>query len=299
MQNPSNKATLIGLSSIFIWASLVAVVKLITEALTPISGIALIYSFSAICILCLSGFPKIKQMPKKYLWGCGGLFVSYEILFLCSVALSKSHEQVMIIAMINYLWPPLTIVMSILAKQLNYRYSVILGFFISVFGLLLVVNPDILNLKKMHQVLSQNPVAYAFALIGAVVWPCYNVFTKKYAEGHNAVPLFFLIATLMLWIIHFISHETFIVPDFSLGLAIVLIGGLIGISYNNWNYSLQFGNIKLLILATYFIPIFSSLLSMMILGFQPEQGFWIGTCLVTLGALICWKSTWQVSHIRS
>ena len=52
-----NKATLIGFSSILIWASLVAVVKLITESLSPVSAIALIYSFSAMVILGLNGLP--------------------------------------------------------------------------------------------------------------------------------------------------------------------------------------------------------------------------------------------------
>src|SRR5690606_41230676 len=43
-----NLATWIGLSSILIWASLVAVVKLITESTSAVQGIALIYSFSSL-----------------------------------------------------------------------------------------------------------------------------------------------------------------------------------------------------------------------------------------------------------
>ena len=101
MFKSSNSATFIGLSSILIWASLVAVVKLISESLTPISAIALIYSFSALCILVLNGLPRFQQMSKVYVWGCGILFVSYEILFLLSIALSHNHDQVLIIAMIR------------------------------------------------------------------------------------------------------------------------------------------------------------------------------------------------------
>ncbi|MGA9698561.1 MAG: EamA family transporter, partial [Acinetobacter sp.] len=103
-----NKATLIGFSSILIWASLVAVVKLITESLSPVSAIALIYSFSAMVILVLNGLPRFQHISKAYVWGCGALFVAYEILFLVSIALSHNHDEVLIIAMINYLWPPLT-----------------------------------------------------------------------------------------------------------------------------------------------------------------------------------------------
>ncbi len=53
-----NLATWIGLSSILIWASLVAVVKLITESTSAVQGIALIYSFSSLAIFAFTGFPK-------------------------------------------------------------------------------------------------------------------------------------------------------------------------------------------------------------------------------------------------
>ena len=286
-----NLATLRGLSSILIWASLVAVVKLITEALTPISGIALIYSFSAIFLLMFNGVPKIGKMPKAYLLGCGALFIAYEVLFLTSVALSHSHEQVMLIAMINYLWPPITILLSILAKQLNFKWPVWLGFIVSVLGLMLVVNPDILNLSQFWRVVQQNPLAYGFAFMAALLWPCYNVLTKQYGQGQNAVALFFSVVTLALWGIHFLIDEAFIFPSFHLWLAIILVGAMIGISYSNWDISLQFGNIKLLILATYFIPILSSVMSMLILDFQPQWTFWLGVVLVSLGAMMCWKNT--------
>lgn len=289
--NITSKYTWLGLSSIFIWSSLVAVVKLITEALTPISSIACIYSFSALAILIFNGFPSIGKMPKTYLYGCGILFVSYEVLFLISIALSKNHEQVLIIAMINYLWPPLTIVFSILAKQLNYQWGVVFGFILAVLGLLLVVNPQILEIHKLIEVLSQNPQAYFFAFLGALLWPCYSVLTKKYAKGLNAVPLFFVVTALVLWGLHFSLQEPFILPTFNLWIMIALTGSLIGVAYSHWNQSVQFGNIQLLILATYFMPIFSSVMSMLILGVFPSLFFWLGTALVSIGALICWKST--------
>ena len=91
--------------------------------------------------------------------------------------------------------------------------------------------------------------------------------------------------------IHFLIDEAFIFPSFNLWLVIILVGAMIGISYSNWDISLQFGKIKVLILATYFIPILSSVMSMLILDFQPEWTFWLGVALVSFGAMICWKNT--------
>jgi len=286
-----NKHTWMGLSSIIIWASLVAVIKLITESLSPILAIALIYSFSALCILLLKGFPQLNQMPKVYLWGCGAFFVLYEILFLSSIAFSQNHEQVLIIGMINYLWPPLTVILAIFAKQLSYKRSVFLGFILAILGLMMVVNPDILDIQKFWLILQQSPLAYSFAFIGAILWSCFSVLTKKYAQGHNAIPFFFVITALSLWMLYSISREPFTIPSLSTWLIIAVTGSLIGIAYSNWNQSLQFGNMKLLILATYFMPILSSLMSILILDATPQLPFWIGTVLVSIGAIICWKST--------
>lgn len=286
-----NRYTWIGLSSILVWASLVGMVKLVTESLNPVQGVALIYTFSALFIVAVTGLPRISQMSKAYLLGCGALFVLYEILFLVSIALSQNRDQVMVIAMINYLWPPLMIIFSIFAKQLNYRWTVIIGFFLAVFGLMLVVNPDILNIQKLRLILAQNPIAYVFAFVGALLWPIYSILTKKYAQGQNGVPLFFIVSVIILWLVHGVIGETFVMPSISLWLTVAVLGSLIGIAYSNWNQSMQYGNMQILILATYFMPILSTAMSMLILGVYPQLSFWFGTALVSLGAIICWKST--------
>lgn len=283
--------TWLGVSSIVIWASLVAVIKLVSEQLSPIQSIAMIYSFSAITIVMMLGLPDLKQMPKAYLYGCGALFVAYEILFLSAVAFSESREQVLIIAMINYLWPPLMIVFSILFKQLSYRPLAMVGFVLAVVGLMMVVNPQVTEPIKMLTVLKQNPMAYAFALAGAIIWPCYSLLTKRYAEGHNAVAFFFLISASVLWLLYLALRESFVMPSLTWWGVIVVAGALIGLAYSNWNQSMQFGNAQLLILATYFMPVLSSLMSMCILDVQPQLSFWFGASLLTMGAMICWKNT--------
>lgn len=295
MLGQSQRFTALGLSSLLIWASLVGVVKLISEQLSPVLALALIYSVSALVILLPQGWPKLSQMPKIYLWGGGALFVSYEILFLLSIALSTQREQVLMIAMINYLWPPLSIVLAILAKQLRYHWAVIPGFVLAVLGLMLVVNPEIWNLVQLWSVLTENPLAYSLAFSAALLWPCYGVLTRAYAQGSNAVSLFFVVTAALLWALHVGLDEPWQWPDLSLWGWIVLAGALIGMAYHNWNQSIQFGRIQLLILATYFIPVLSSLISMWLLQLQPGWVFWLGCSLVSLGALICWKSTSEIS----
>ena len=287
-------ATSMGLVSILIWASLVAGVKLISEALSPIQAVAMIYSVSAISILFITGWPKIWHMPRRYIWGAGSLFVAYEILFLVAISLTDQREQVLLVAMINYLWPPLLIVFSVLARHLKAKLWLILGLLFVLSGFAFVINPDIFVFKKTLAVLAENPWAYGWAFLAALVWPCYCILTKTYAAGHNAVSLFFLMAALGLWVLHFYLAEVFIQPSWPIGLGILLTGSLIGLAYRNWNQSMQYGNLQLLIPSTYFMPVLSSLMSMWILGLTPTWSFWLGTMLVSIGALICWAASQEV-----
>ena len=286
-----HSATLMGLISLLIWSSLVGVVKLMTESLSPVLSIAMIYSISAWVIFCSCGRPKWQQMPKIYLWGCGGLFVAYEILFLLAISLTTNRDQVLLVTMINYLWPPLTILFSIFLKQVKARWYVILGFIMTVIGLMVVIYPDVLAPEMLFSVLRQNPIAYTFAFLAALIWPAYCVFTKRYAEGHNAVSLFFIVSACGLWLIHFVLGEAFTLPSPLQGLGILLIGGCIGFAYYQWNQSMQYGNLQVLICATYFMPILSSLISMQLLDLSPVWSFWMGTVLVSLGACVCWYAT--------
>ncbi len=127
------------------------------------------------------------------------------------------------------------------------------------------------------------------AFIAAILWSLYCVLTRKLAQGHNGVPLFFCFTAIALWILFFMIHQSWQMPSLKLWLVIIVMGTLIGIAYKNWNQSLQFGQIQLLLLATYFTPVLSSIFASVLLRTVPEWTFWIGTCLVSFGAIVCWK----------
>lgn len=287
-------ANLVGLSSILIWASIVGGVKLVTEQLTPLLGIALLYSISAISIVLLNPRALNVVLPKKYLIFCGSFFVLYEILFLSSIGLSHTRQEALILAMVNYLWPSLTLFFAYLNRQLFFRLPAFLGILISLIGLGIVINPDFFNFSLFLSIITKNPVAYLLAFIAAILWSMYCVMTPKYAQGHNGVPLFFCLTAISLWLLFFITHQSWQMPSTSLWLIIIIMGTMIGIAYKNWNQSLQFGQIQFLLLASYFTPVLSSLFASLLLQTMPHWTFWLGTCLVSLGAIMCWKFSQNV-----
>ena len=282
-------ANFLGLSSILIWASIVGGVKLITEQLSPLLAFALLYSVSAISMIITTPQAISLALPKKYLVFCGGCFVLYEVLFLSSIGLSHTREEALILAMVNYLWPSLTLLFAYFFRQISFQLPAFVGILISIFGLAVVINPDVFTASLFLKTIAQNPIAYLLAFIAAILWSFYCVLTRQYAQGHNAVPLFFCITAISLWALFFISDQAWQTPSSALCLLIVVMGSLIGIAYKNWNQSLQFGQIQLLLLASYFTPILSSLFASLILGVTPIWTFWFGTVLVSFGAIICWR----------
>lgn len=85
-----NLATLIGLSAILMWASMVGLVKYISTAVDPAMGITLIYSLSALIVLLIFRFPNFKLISKKYLILATFLFIVYELCFSFAIAYSKT-----------------------------------------------------------------------------------------------------------------------------------------------------------------------------------------------------------------
>lgn len=107
-------------------------------------------------------------------------------------------------------------------------------------------------------------------------------------------PCFFILSAAALWLIHLILNEPFIWPDLNLTVSILLAGICIGLAYRNWNQSMQYGHLQLLMCMTYFMPVLSAGMSMWLLDVRPVRSFWAGALLVTLGALICWCATSEV-----
>ena len=105
--------------AILLWSSLTAFIRDLSELFSPIGGAALIYSVSAIFLMLVMGVPKLSNYPKRYLVFGGSLFVIYEICLALSLGFANSRQQALEMAIINYLWPALTILLSIIVNRIK------------------------------------------------------------------------------------------------------------------------------------------------------------------------------------
>lgn len=288
-----NVATIIGLSAIVLWSFIAGLIKKVTMEMNADLGIALIYSCSALIVLTIFKLPNFKKISKKYLFWGTLLFVSYELSFAFAIAYAQSAQQAIEVNMINYLWPSVTIVAFIIFKELKFNFLVVIGLAISILGIIFIQSGDLgFNLKGLINNSKSNPLSYGLALIAAIVWAFYCVVTKKMSNGHNPISIFFIAAALTLWLkllwFHPLEMPNLYWSNWMYILAAALV---VGLGYGAWNVGIVKGNITVLVAATYFSPVLSSISSMLILQTQLSTSFWQGTWMVIAGSLICWIST--------
>ncbi|NDN97377.1 drug/metabolite DMT transporter permease, partial [Acinetobacter baumannii] len=228
------------------------------------------------------------------------LFIAYELCFSFALAYSKTAQQAIEVSIVNYLWPSLTVLAFVIFRELKFNVFIILGLLISISGIIFIQtgNGDF-SLGRVVDNFHSNPLSYILAFIGAIIWAFYCVLTKKMGKGQNPISIFFLGVALTLWLKLLFSGQVSL-PSLDLNtiLSLIVASAAIGLGYAAWNIGIIHGNITMLVVASYFTPIISSLLAMLVLQTELSISFWQGTAMVTAGSLICWLSTnWAV--IRS
>ncbi|MCG7220763.1 aromatic amino acid DMT transporter YddG [Acinetobacter sp. AG3] len=294
-----NLATLIGLSAILQWSSIVGLLKKISFSLGAELAVLLMYTLSTCILLIFFKIPNLKLISKKYLIFSTLLFVIYELCFSYAIALAQTAQQAIEVSLVNYLWPGLTVAMLILFKEIKFNVFVIVGLAISLSGIILIqTGQGALTRSNILSNILENPISYILAFVGATLWSLYCVITKKYSDGHNPISFFFVAISIVLWTKYLWSHGLSLnaIPEVELttiGL-LGIVSLVMALGYAAWNIGIIKGNITILVTLSYFSPVISTLISMFILQTNLPTEFWYGVILVTSGSLVCWISTnWQ------
>lgn len=294
-----NLATLIGLSAILQWSSIVGLLKKISFSLGAELAVLLMYTLSTCILLIFFKIPNLKLISKKYLIFSTLLFVIYELCFSYAIALAQTAQQAIEVSLVNYLWPGLTVAMLILFKEIKFNVFVIVGLAISLSGIILIqTGQGALTWSNILSNILENPISYILAFVGATLWSLYCVITKKYSDGHNPISFFFVAISIVLWTKYLWSNglSLNVIPEVELttiGL-LGIVSVVMALGYAAWNIGIIKGNITILVTLSYFSPVISTLISMFILQTNLPTEFWYGVILVTSGSLVCWISTnWQ------
>ncbi|NIE64599.1 aromatic amino acid DMT transporter YddG [Burkholderia sp. Ax-1719] len=289
-------ATLIGLIAIMLWASIVALIRGVSESLGATGGAAMMYTVASGFLALTVGFPNLRQFPRRYLiWG-SGLFVAYELCLSLSIGYAHNGRQAIEVGMVNYLWPTFTLVSAIVFNKQKANLLVVPGFVLSMLGIGWVLGGDRgIDLAGMLGNVKDNPLSYGLAFSGALIWAAYCTVTARLANGKNGVTPFFMLVSAVLWLkyaiesasgMHFAMHF-----DMQAMVYLFLAAAAMGFGYAAWNIGILHGNATVLAGASYFIPVISAALAATLLHAPLSDAFWHGALMVCAGSILCWIAT--------
>lgn len=289
--NSVRAATVCGLLAILLWSTASGLIRSVSQAFGPLGGAALIYSLGTLLLVLLLGKPRLRSVPRLYLWLGSALFVAYEICLSLALGYANDANQAIELMVLNYLWPCLTVVLAIFMNGQRARWLIVPGTVLALTGILWVVSGDGLSLSRIVANVRSNPLSYGLAFSCAVTFALYCNVTRRYANGQNLVVLFFFVTSCLLWVKYAFSAEQ--LPAFALGSSLELLAAGVAMAggYALWNLGILRGNLTLLATASYFSPVLSSAFAALWLGAQLSGQFWQGAVLVTVGSLICWQAT--------
>ena len=288
----SKQATLIGLTAVALWSSIVGLIRGVSESFGATGGAALIYTVASALLMLTVGPTRISQLPRRYLWVGGALFVAYELCLSLSLGYANSARQAIEVGMVNYLWPTFTLTAAILFNRQRSNALIVPGFLLGVVGVCWVLGGDQgLNLGEMAANVGSNPLSYGLAFLGAVIWAAYCTVTARIAEGQNGVTLFFSLTAVSLWIKYALHDNPPMVPTLNAIVLLVLAASAMGFGYAAWNVGILRGNMTILAGASYFIPVFSAAIAAAVLQTPLSLSFWQGASMVCAGSILCWLAT--------
>ncbi len=286
------KATIVGFVAIVLWASMVGLLRGVSEDLGPIGGAAMIYTVAAMLLFATLGLARLRELPKWYLWWGGVLFVSYELCWALSIGYATSGQQAIEVSMVNYLWPSLTMVAAVLFNGQRATWMLLPGLLISILGICWVLGGEQgVDVPRMLANIQDNPLSYGLALMAALTWAAYCTITARVTTGKSAITLFFTVTASVLWVKYAATGGGAMNWSSGTVLNLVMASAAIGFGYAAWNVGIMHGSVSLLVGASYFTPVLSTALAAVMLNVPLAVSFWLGVLTVCCGAILSWGST--------
>lgn len=286
--------TAAGILAIIFWGSNIAFSRSVMEQLgTFAAGALTMLIAGAASMVYLASQPgafrKTIQLPKRYLFICGGIFVVEMMVIVLAIGFASDHQQLIEVTIINYLWPSLTLAFAV--PILGRRGSMpllALGIILAFAGIVLALSGGEVSFGSLWT----HPAPHLLALAAALLWALYNNLSRLWTNGAEgwATPFFFLAAAAGLFALLPYSPMP---PQWSVRAVVELLYlGLIPtmLGYILWDAAMRRGRIILVVTLSYFIPILSTLISGLYLSIPIGAAAWAGCVMVVAGALLCHRA---------
>ena len=281
----------LGFVAILLWSTTVALARSLTEQVGSLTAVSTTFFLGGVLGYVLRRYAGPNQdrlaVDRRYLIVCGVLFVAYQACLYAALGMARSRSQVLEVALTNYLWPMLTLVMSVSVLRLRATMWLLPGAIIAAGGVLMATSQNqALSWVSFLSNLSEAPLPYLLGASAAILWALYSVLSRKWAGDGGAVPTFMLATALVLGLGRFVARETSMWTLRSLAETLSMAVAA-HVAYSFWDRAVRRGDIVLVASASYLIPLLSTAVSALYLDVQPGPRLWLGGALVVAGAAVC------------
>ena len=289
-----------GVGSILLWSTTIAFLRSISEKNGALDTAVFNMLLSGIFLFLIQFivykrtlFNRLKSLPLSYFYKVAIFMIIHMSLLYSAVGNAKTREAVVVVGIINYLWPGFTFLFSVPILKNKARYSLLISGIIIAFSgtVAAMLEGNRLSLTSISHSLKSDIQPFLFTLGGAAAWAIYSNMTRKYTikDDVTATPVIFLITALFLTLIMLLKGE---VPALHiqgkqyLELAYLVIFTT-SAAYVFWDRAMKKGNKNLVAALSYGIPPLSTLTSCLYLGVKIGFGLVAAAILVVIGAILC------------
>lgn len=291
--------TTAGFIAILLWSGSVAFTRSLTEKLGSLGAGALIFTLSGALLLIVDLVRSpaetrgwFRVLTPRYALGCGGIFILYTFSYNLAIGLAHDRHQAMELALLNYLWPALTILFSLILLPMRATWAVYPGVGGSLFGVFLVMTAGGgITWRSFSANVADNPVAYAAGLSAGITWALYSVLIRRWApSGRGSVSLFLIASGLSLSLASAAFPARTVLVSFRLVAEAVAMVMATALAYGFWDLAMRRGKVVRVAAASYFMPVLATLFSCVYLHVSPDPRLWVGSAIIAAGSLMCWRA---------
>ncbi len=284
-----NKSTIMGLAAIVLWSTHIGVSRSLAESIGALTSTALMFLAAGLVGWVVSPPSLSPAGPRSRLLARAGLFAAYTVSLALAIGLSSHRQQTLEVAILNYLWPTLTLLLAIPLLGQRARPSFALGLSLAASAAILApIRPGVWSPAEFAQSLRINPWPYVLATLAAVLWALYSTLSRRWAADANtsAVPFFSLVAGGALLALRPFFPEPFLMTGaVAVELTYMALFPTL-LAYGMWDRAMRKGHVTLVVACSYAIPVLSTLSSALYLRVSVAWTVWVACALVALGAYV-------------
>lgn len=282
----SRTATLAGFGAAGLW-SLLALLTAATGPGPPFQLLAMTFAVGG--LVGVASWPfrpgaarALRQPARVWALGVAGLF-GYHALYFAALKLAPPAES----GLVNYLWPLLIVLFSAALPGERLRAAHVAGALLGLAGVVvLVAGSGALEARPEYL------PGYLCAVAAAFVWAGYSVLSRRLGTVPTDAVAGFCLATSALGLLCHLAFEQTIWPGSVAAWAAVLLNGLgpVGAAFYLWDFGVKRGDIRLLGVGSYAIPVVSTLVLIAAGYAQPSWSLALACGLIAAGAVVATAS---------